>query len=265
MPVTMDSRIYDELVKTHSTAKKVLAEGDSWFSYPKKFILIGKNANIIDHLGEKKDLLIYNSSNNGDELLSMLSGEQKFSLIKKLAHNHFDYLLFSGGGNDIVGKFDFDFLIKKVEPVPDDWRELIAQDRLKLRMLQIKSAYEMLCEIVKDYSKNKDIKIITHTYDIVIPAKSGYKIFDLIPLSKAWIYPYLIRKGITSPSAQQEIVRHILYEFKNTITAIQRDYSYFKVVNTQGAITKNNQWLNEIHPTSSGFKAISEIIYKSLG
>ena len=34
---------------------KILAEGDSWFKYPRQFFLVGGDSNIIDWLGNEKD------------------------------------------------------------------------------------------------------------------------------------------------------------------------------------------------------------------
>jgi len=260
MPHTVDSRIYDDLVAKNPGTKKILAEGDSWFAYPRKYILFGEDANIIDHLGDRDDVVIYNTSNNGDEAVSMLSGNQKFSLIKRLAHNEFDYLLFSGGGNDIVGRFDFDFFIKK-NTGNLSWQECIHHERVALKISQIKASYEMLCELTKDYSKNNRIKIITHTYDYIQPMNEGFELFDLIPLGKAWIFPFLMNKKIENPSDQKNIINHLLGEFKKAVLEVSQKYDLFKVVDTQGTVNEN-EWRNEIHPTSSGFGKIAEKIYE---
>lgn len=260
MPCTTDSRVYDDMVRQNPDSKKILAEGDSWFAYPRRYFLFGKDANIIDHLGDKDDLVVYNTSSNGDEAVSMLSGEQKFSLIKRLSHNEFDYLLFSGGGNDIVGRFDFDFFIKN-NTGGLTWQECIHKERVKLKISQIKASYEMLCELTKDYSKNDQIKIITHTYDDIQPRDEGFELFDLIPLGKAWIYPFLMKKEIENPDDQRNIVNHLLDKFRSAIFDVAQKYEYFTVVDTQGTVNVD-EWRNEIHPTPSGFRKIAEKIYE---
>ena len=59
-----------------------------------------------------------------------------------------------------------------------------------------------------------------------------------------------------------EIIKYLLTTFKNVLKELEEKYeNTFKVVDTQGTITDENQWLNEIHPTSEGFKLISEKIY----
>ena len=134
MPSTSDSRVFDQLVTENPKAKKVLAEGDSQLAYPRKYIVAGSAANIVDQLSKKRDLLIYSSASNGDEAVAMLSGDQKFSLLKRIQNNQFDFLLFSGGGNDIVGRYDFDFLIKKMVSGMT-WRDCINNERLVIKLI----------------------------------------------------------------------------------------------------------------------------------
>ena len=263
MPQTSDSRDFSKLVEGAGDDRKlVLAEGDSWFAYPRKFFLFGADANVIDHLADYQELIIYNSSSNGDEALSMLSGEQKFSLIKRLMHNEFDYLLFSGGGNDIVGKFDFDFFIQPMKP-GKNWESCVRKDRVKIRISQIEGSYRTLCELVKDHSANKQIKVFTHTYDKLVPKKEGFKLFDLIPLGKSWLYPYLYNKGIKKKADQVAIVDYILKQFSAALTRVEKKYSFFHVVDTYGTVGQK-QWRNEIHPNSKGFGKIAKKIYAAL-
>lgn len=259
MSYTSDSRIFEKWVNERKDAKKILAEGDSWFSYPRRFFVFGKPSNIIDHLEDKDDLLIYSTASPGDELMSMVSGEQKFSMIKRLAHNDFDFLLFSGGGNDIVGRYDFDFFIKKNSKAKS-WEDYLIKKRLEIKLLQIKTTYELLCELVKQYSKNKSIKIITHTYDFAIPMKTGYLLFDLIPVGESWLYPFFMDKGIKNKKIQNQIVKYLLTQFKLCLEKVQSKHKILKVVNTQGLLKKDD-WRNEIHPNPEGFGKIAKKIY----
>ena len=106
---TSDTSDFQELVDENPGDTKILAEGDSWFAYPRRFLIFVKDANIIDHLAEKPNLIILNSSKNGDEAAEMVSGDQKRAYLKRISKMDFNLVLFSGGGNDIVGRYDFDF------------------------------------------------------------------------------------------------------------------------------------------------------------
>ncbi|WP_028021537.1 SGNH/GDSL hydrolase family protein [Enterovibrio calviensis] len=262
MPTTSDSRLFKDLVELHPKAKKVLAEGDSWFAYPGKYAYLGRAPNIIAHLNKKDDLVIYDASSNSDEAIEMLSGKQKFSLLKRISHTEFDYILFSGGGNDIVGRYDFGFLLNTKTPEMT-WRQCINDKRLKLRFTQIASTYEYLCELVLMYSKKKDVKIVAHTYDYPIPSPRGYKAFDIIPLREPWLYPYFYQKEIFDHQDQKNIITYILKKFHEALKRISRRYPSLVVVNTQRTL-RENHWNDEIHPTSEGFKLISEKIYKAI-
>ena len=114
MPYTTDTRDFDYLVTNARNPKRILAEGDSWFAYPRRFFAFGDASNVVQVLGKKKTYVILTTASNGDEAVIMMSGDQKFSLMKKLKHIEFDVILFSGGGNDIVGKYDFDFFLKDI-------------------------------------------------------------------------------------------------------------------------------------------------------
>ena len=259
--VAMDSRVYRELEEQYPDAKKILAEGDSWFAYPRQFFLIGKASNIIDQLAKKKDLIIYSSASNGDEVTNMLSGDQKFGLLKRLGHNKFDILLFSGGGNDIVGRYDFGFLLNERE-AGMTWQDCINTARLELKLSQIRLAYQELIERTKDVSLNPNIQIVTHTYDYAIPSKEGFELFDLISLKDSWMYPYLKRKKITDREDQKTIVKFVLQELRTILLDLQTSYQdCFRVIDTQGMLTED-EWRNEIHPTPDGFEKIAQKIYE---
>lgn len=260
MPSTSDSQIFEELVVNNPAAKKILAEGDSWLAYPRKYVVVGSAANIVDQLGKRNNLVIYTTASNGDEAVAMLSGDQKFSLLKRLKYIEFDYLLFSGGGNDIVGRYDFGFLLNSRKD-GGTWQDCINEERLAIKIQQLKGTYELLCQLVPEFSKNKNIKIVTHTYDHVIPSKEGFHLFDIIPLGKSWMYPFLKDKNIVDGDSQRQIVNYIMGKFRDMLLEVQNKYgSILTVVDTQGTVAEN-EWRNEIHPTSAGFKKVADKIY----
>ncbi|MDW5415723.1 SGNH/GDSL hydrolase family protein [Iodobacter sp. CM08] len=262
MPFTKDSREFDALVQANPKAIKILAEGDSWLAYPRQFFLFGKNSNIVDCLGDKPDIVAYSSSENGDEAVAMLCGEQKLALMKRIKHTDFDVILFSGGGNDLVGRYDFGFFLQKM--TGNDWQSCIRHERLNKKLNQISLSYEELIERALEFSSNKKIKIISHSYDYAIPSKTGFELFDIFPMSESWMFPYLSQLDINQHEDQKSIAKYMLVKFQEMLLALEAKYPQnFYVVQTQGTL-KENQWRNEIHPTPEGFKVISEMIYKKI-
>ena len=75
----------------------ILSEGDSWFDYP-------LHKNTVDYIERMGSFSMLRVENNGDELLAILSGKQKNKIRKLLRQYPFELILFSGGGNDIVGE-----------------------------------------------------------------------------------------------------------------------------------------------------------------
>jgi hypothetical protein len=257
---------FRELARIDPDVKKILAEGDSWFAYPPKFILFGSASNVIDWLKKEHSdtILIDDMSSNGDEAVAMLSGESKLEFLRRLNEEHFDILLFSGGGNDIVGRYDFDyFLLPKT--TSNTWQDCINKGRFKRRLEMIERAYADMVELVVQYSANRKIQIVTHTYDIPIPSKEGATFLGgLLQVDKgrSWMHPYLMDKGITDPNDQREIARYMLTEFRNTLNHVASAADgLLTVVDTHNTVEKK-EWVNEIHPTSKGFKEVAKKIFE---
>ena len=263
MPYTMDSSSFDELVSNNPDAMKILAEGDSWFAYPPKFIAFGQASNVVAQLGRNNDMVIYSSASSGDEAVSMLSGPEKRSLCKRITANNYDFLLFSGGGNDIVGRYDFDFLLQTKTP-GGSWESCVNKDRLANKLEMLRLVYEDLIERTQEYSGNPNIKIVTHTYDLAIPSMKGFELFNKVPLGEAWMGPFLVKKGVADPDEQKQIVGLILGEFRDMLLKIQAKFpDRFYVVDTWGSV-RDDQWLNEIHPTPAGFATVADRIAAKL-
>jgi hypothetical protein len=260
------SDTFRELTKAYPHLKRVLAEGDSWFAYPPKFLLFGGASNVVDCLKEDYGghFLLDDLSSNGDEAVAMLAGDSKLGMLRRLNEEHFHILLFSGGGNDIVGRYDFDyFLLPKT--ADNTWQDCINRHRFERRLQQIQLAYADLVELTAQYSANPDIRIVTHTYDLAIPSKKGATFLGgllQVDGGRSWMYPFLMDKGITDPKDQQAIVHHMLTEFKTALQQVAADSrGLLMVIDTHGTVAKN-EWLNEIHPNSQGFRKVAEKIYR---
>jgi hypothetical protein len=257
---TFDATVYKQLSENYGYLNpiRILAEGDSWFAYPRQFLVAGAPANIIDHLAGMDNLLILNTSANGDEITDIISGEQKLFLLKHLHQMDFDLVLLSGGGNDIVGRYDFGFLLN--DKLPEmEWRECINTTRLFIKIRQVELAYREIVERILDV--HTDMRIVVHTYDFPLPSEAGFELFDVFPVGRSWMYPYFMEKGITEKSDQRKIIRNMLLRLKSTLHKIEKDYpDNLTVVNTQGLL-EDRHWLNEIHPTTNGFGLIAQKIY----
>jgi hypothetical protein len=263
MPYTTDFTGYERMVADYPGAVRILAEGDSWFAYPRRFIYFGAPSNVVQILAERNYYVIYSTASIGDEVASMMTGEQKFGFTKRLGTNEFDIILFSGGGNDIVGKYDFDLFIRPRRSA-SLWQECIDLERLDNKLGLIESVYVELMERVDYYSVNPGVKVVSHNYDFCVPSPEGYELFDLFPIGESWIYPFLMEKEFTDGAEQQAVIRFMLERFGECLAGVAQKYpGKLFIAPTQGTLS-DTQWRNEIHPSPAGFRKISTVIHRTI-
>lgn len=239
---TTDEAFDTAVTSTHKELPLILCEGDSWFAYPDP--AIGNIPFRIDRMG---DYNILNLASSGDEALNMLSGRQKKQLEHCLGSYEFDMLMFSGGGNDIVGDNLAPLLLKKT--ARRNWDKCINKKALADRIRMIRDAYRELMAI-RDRLRPSCI-IVTHDYDYPIPSDAG--VCGLGP----WLKPCMEKKGITDADDQRRIATYLIV----SLTDMQRDLAARSngsviFVKTSGTLS-DNEWANEIHPNVAGFRKIA--------
>ncbi|MDF2180196.1 hypothetical protein P2G88_18225 [Aliiglaciecola sp. CAU 1673] len=249
----------------------IVAEGDSWFAYPRKWIAMGADVNVLHHIEERVEntdkVNLLRLACNGDEAVQMLSGRQKETLVGVLEKSaaHIQLLLFSGGGNDIVGKRDMPALLNRYQN-GFSAEQCINRTRFDMTLQAVMLAYQQLLALRQDIIPHASI--ITHTYDIAQPVDQGAEFFWGLIKTKPWIYPYLVEKQIP-PTLHLDIVRILLGTFKDKLMQLAKSpqaQGQLKVVDTQGILRASNtdDWLNEIHPTTQGFRKITKPIYQQM-
>lgn len=247
----------------------IVGEGDSWFAYPSNWILWRKQTNLVEHLSKqtKGKANFLSLAANGDEAVDMVSGSQKHRLIEVLRWHHrdpkrraVDLLLFSGGGNDVVGKHDFErFLV----PYTDQRSaaECVHLPRLQRKAKQIAGAFEELLDIRDHFSP--ETVVMTHTYDYPYPSNTGGIFLGGLIKTKAWMKRFMDEVGI--PEAYQaDIIRIFMDELGDRLVSLGNRRAKFDVVDTRGTLKGKKDWLNEIHPTSAGFGEIAAPLYAAM-
>lgn len=249
----------------------ILSEGDSWFAYPPKGLVAGKPANLIDHISRKAKgkSNFYSMASNGDEAVDMVSGKQKHSLVNILRwhtkakdRKPVDLLLFSGGGNDVVGENDFERFLK---PYKKGFtaKQCVNLVRLKRKTKQISLAYEELLDIRDHYSPSTII--LTHTYDYPYPSKQGGVFLGGLVKTESWMKPYMDLPKVNIPeSLQADVIKIFMDSLADATIKVASKRSGFIVVETRGTLKGKKHWLNEIHPDSKGFELLSNVMYKEI-
>jgi len=231
---------------------QVMAEGDSWFDYPVPFF----GGGIIPRLQSKLGVPILNLATAGDEVRYMLGVEQRKKLIKHLdkgcpAGGPWDLLLFSGGGNDIVG----DPMALWVKPwdASKPPKQHLIQTRLDAALTLVRAAYEDLIALRNELSPTTHI--VFHAYDYAIPDGRGICHFG------PWLKPTFDLRSFPSQTAAHEVVKSMIDQFAAMLNGLAqaKGVSFIK---TPGTLTPvAGSWHNELHPSKAGFNLVAEKFY----
>lgn len=246
MGITRSINRFEEMVEDHPHKAQILAEGDSWFAIPTA-------RNLIKQINKIGQFNILNLASSGDEAMEMMTWDQKKKIHQLLLDedNEYDFkaLLFSGGGNDIVGP-EMWHLFQDHQPGMTA-SDCFNGDMFDVKITQIKSAYRELINIRNNLKP--DLPIITHTYDKAIPSGRAARLLG-IKVAGPWIKPALDERKIPK-KLHREIVDILLSRLRSTFIDLEGEYNNFYVVDSYGVIAAN-QWGDELHPKSSGFKKI---------
>jgi len=242
----------------------IVAEGDSWFDYPLK-------KDIIDYL-RQKGYAIENHAKAGDTLDNMVYGSEykkkgnivqhtgpislqtTLQSIKKLKPR---FVLFSAGGNDIVGSDILGYLNHRNSKPDSLINKVIFQAKLK----RMSKAISFFIEAVHKTRKSCDI--IMDGYDYAKVNGKGYT-FIFKNLVGPWILPSMGKKGITAKKDQEPIIKYFVDEFNGMLATLDQKYDYFHFIDLRSKFPKENEWDNEIHLKNKGYKKVSEMYHAKM-
>jgi len=255
----------------------ILAQGDSWFSIGA--IPFCETANILMELALSKDTGIFNVAYPGKLLRDMVIPARSPDFHRALTENGafpWSAILLSGGGNDLI-----DFLQQDVNSALGDrvllhsgeWssapgvRRYLSSAGLYNLKQQITSALQTLAGWRQQHCPTA--RIIAHTYAYPIPRPVGP---GLLLDSKGWFYAAYEVYGIPLDD-RVELTRVLIDETAQVLIDQAQAIGHFDVVETRRNHTRGNilipagpaapgpsgDWVNEIHPTRTGYSKLAEI------
>jgi len=234
----------------------ILAHGDSWFDYPLDGNSLSLDStDVVAHLSVMGQThpAILNVSHYGDATTDEMGLTKQQRLIAALSDpNNWlsaarkpDAILFSGGGNDIVGEQFCIFLDYNLPGASG-----LNAARFAGKLAAVEASYRDLFAFRDRYAPN--VPIFGHGYDFAIPDGRHP------PCAGPWLKPSLDFAGWTLAAKGQAIVRDALQQFNTRLSALAADAAnQFVLVPTQGTLPPK-EWANELHPTSMGFADIAE-------
>lgn len=257
--------------------KTVVAEGDSWFCFPKYVI------DINEWLIRDDEINLYSVAAAGDWIANMIY-EGKY--IEELSLIEPDVFLISGDGNDFVGSYRLSFMINTNidENLPDDkFIEDCIADAFYAFIWTLKTQYWLLLSSLQKAEKLEGLKVITQGYDYVFPSLKKWRGFDLIQFiinrfftaTGDWLCTPFKLKGLHNEARQQKIIRHFidkvnemfawLATYPNVDGVKGKEYKFSNLfhIDCRGVARNFNDWFDEIHLKSGRFKAIADV-YKHI-
>lgn len=238
------------------TPLQIFAEGDSWFDYPIPF-----HGDVIARLEDLVGVPILNLAKAGDEVRYMLGTEERRILTEQFtagcpAGGPWDAMLFSGGGNDIVGN-PLALWLREFDPSRPPG-EQIDQPRFDAALTLVRAGYEDLIRLRDDLSP--DTHLFFHAYDFAIPDGRG------VCSHGPWLKPSLDLRGVPDLPAGTAIVKELLLQFARMLEELTlahpRKVSFVNTQNTLPAV--KGSWHNELHPSKRGFKDVAQVFHRSL-
>jgi lysophospholipase L1-like esterase len=232
--------------KQTATGQKIVAEGDSWFRLP-PFIYPRTCIDFLQEMGYP----VTNLAHWGDTLEEMLLVGEFWPPIDAGA----DLLLFSAGGNDILGNgglASFLNLFDVGHTKPADAPYYVRQafyDNLDVVISNIETG------LIKPMAGRRK-KIIMHGYDYVIPRPHG-----------PWLGAAMEFNGLDptfNAALCQAIVRVMINAFNSRLKALASKYSKtFMHLDLRGTVGKN-EWFDELHPKEVAARKIATKFAKAI-
>jgi hypothetical protein len=244
---------FEETRRRYPHWPHVLAEGDSWFAHPIQW-------NILFHLRDLGGYAIRRLASIGDLLGDMVreSADHTPQYVRQLERGRFrwQYLLFSGGGNDLLGA-NLDSLLRDRRDVAR-WEDVIVEEVVLGELEKLRSALRQILSRMQELRPG--CKLLVHGYDYAFPRDKGATLFwGNLTVTGPWVRPRMVQKHVTDKAEQKAIVAALIDRFNDDVLRpLHVAESDFEYIDLRGMLPAVQQWDDEIHPKSTGFRRIAK-------
>jgi lysophospholipase L1-like esterase len=247
-------------------ARCVVAEGDSWFDYPR--------SDVLDALEDDHDIRIEKVAQAGDTIEDMAFNPRQ---IGELARRYerllrdqrqVNAVLISGGGNDITGDV-FEMVLEHLHSGKPAVNATIARELIDVR---VRDAYLRIIGTVMGLSEaylGRQVPIIAHGYAYPVADGRGF-MGGAWFLPGPWLSPGFDRKGIDDMSARRAVMRDLIDRFNLMLSGLAADPAVgaaFRYVDVRAVLSDElkadqykRDWANELHPTPTAFRRVAAAI-----
>ena len=243
---------------------RMLAEGDSWFSFGS-----WKLNSFLNHLRLKQPSVIVTLAHPGETISRMASicGNPELDnwLSTPYSNIAFNAVLISGGGNDVIDDALAGAIIPHNGPQPlKPAAQYIHQPGLQQAIAKVQEGYRKIVALRdRPNSPCIGVPLITHAYDYVTPRNSPAQFW--VPISGPWLYTAMMQGGV--PQARWDEVSDLVIDaLGEGLVALEQELHNFHVAPTRGTLTRaplgsigrTLHWDNEIHPNSVGYHKLAQ-------
>lgn len=261
------SRHIDQGMAPEQFRYRFLAEGDSWMERSSLF-----SPSLPDYLAREmdanqEDTLIINLAMFGDTMRrigEVVNGQFSFWV----RQSAYDAILLSAGGNDFIdaardpGPGEGILRDMRQQPLPLQASECIRTDAvLQLVQTYLNPNFGRLYDVVRGSAVNASTPIFLNCYDTPVARNAPAP-----PFSHAWLHNAYTINGIHS-SLWSDLTRNVFDQIQNAIQGWAQSRQRVYLVPTRGVLDpadaestgSSHDWLNEIHPNSSGWKKLAPV------
>lgn len=255
----------------NSFDKRILAQGDSWFSFGS--IPPWSTGNLLNELNFRQNVVAVNCGYPGTELSEMVEASPEFRelMAGDFQIDNLNAIIVSGGGNDLIAALRAELPRYTVPLLLPQGKWGNQQDVSKyVNPAQKQNLINVLTtslNAIIDLRKrggNENVPILIHNYAYAMPRNA-----PAAPGVGPWLYGAVIAAGV--PPIDWE---NLSQELIGMITSVYQTFastpgSNVYLVDTagsglldpaaQGSTGANGFWENEIHPTPDGYKRLATV------
>jgi hypothetical protein len=242
------------------------AEGDSWLQFP--FLV----EDLVDHLST--DHRIWCTSEAGDTLENMVFRKPEY--LAELHHLMIDQklevraFLFSGAGNDVVGKgADGAPALERIVRPFDSKQTIqwhIGTDALAETLALIEKSYRrVLDDVDREFPATKfpKLKVVLHGYDYS-PTRGVPNGDDKRPsYARDWTGEPLTKLGFPDNATASKVIAALIDRLNALTETVCKAYPRARHADLRRTVPAN-QWKDELHPTNAGFGKAAAALRKVL-
>jgi hypothetical protein len=269
-----------------SYGRRLLAEGDSWFTMGSLNVLA--NSNLLFELEVRTSTAIVNCAYPGDTLQRMVDGINDRGFDRLLRKRNFasfwEAIIVSAGGNDLIDAAQLPVRDSSGQRTPREQRILLTPDEAVatssgaapsfvsdsgwLRLEGFLRANFRALVSRRDEGPSSGRPLLLHTYAVPTVWAVG-----TVGARRGWLFPAFERAGIPSPD-RQAVADELFGRLRRLLLSLDADSGHADALPAVHVFDSASQvalqapdpashgpsgdWVNEIHPNRAGYAKLGE-------